>query len=109
MTDKLNEELNAAAVSEALSEVLGVQWKVQAITVPAAGSAPPSPAPTRPTSAPAAPGGESESPSPSDSAFVADIDEPSDDDEDDPNPALSGVALLEAELGAKVIGEVDTT
>ena len=90
--EKLKEELNTTAISDALNEVLGVRWVVEAVGV----AGPPQPAASSPAVAPP--------PAPTPVA-----DEPSPDDEDDPNPALSGVALLEAELGAKVIGEVDTT
>ncbi|MDQ1689412.1 MAG: polymerase subunit gamma/tau [Frankiaceae bacterium] len=99
--EKIKETLNASAIEDALSEVLGVRWRVEAVgaaAVPRAAS----PAPGAPSTTPSA----VNAPAPqTDTAS----DEPSDDDEDDPTTTLSGVALLEAELGAKVIGEVDTT
>jgi DNA polymerase-3 subunit gamma/tau len=100
-------------VREALIQVLGVDWKVDAIVDPS----------STPTAAPAAPAPTLESSVPSGRAAaeaavaaagaapgIAAVDEaPSADDEDADDSTLTHEDLLARELGAKVIGEYDAS
>jgi DNA polymerase-3 subunit gamma/tau len=100
-------------VREALIQVLGVDWKVDAIVDPS----------STPTAAPAAPAPTLESSVPSGRAAaeaavaaaaaapdVAAADEaPSADDDDADDSTLTHEDLLARELGAKVIGEYDAS
>jgi DNA polymerase-3 subunit gamma/tau len=104
---------------EALIQVLGVEWKIEAIVDPSSGGA--APVEAAPAAGPA-PREEPAQPSAREQAMavaaaeakVADeppgpADLPSVDDPDADDSGLSSHELLERELGAKVIGEYDAT
>ncbi|MFE0176819.1 DNA polymerase III subunit gamma and tau, partial [Streptomyces sp. NPDC059002] len=117
---------------QALSELFGVQWKVEAIVDPSGGSAPPPAAgnfggapvaqrpaaPQQPTPPPAAPAPQAPPPSapapaqdpaprsaPAPEHVSPEDDIPEDDDPDLVESALSGHDLIVRELGATVIDE----
>lgn len=112
-------------VQQALTEVLGVEWRVEAIAGggggstsrggnPSRPSGPRGPAPAAPTgpTGPAAdgpvPGGEAvaDGAGPADSAGPAEVDPERDPDD---NPGLTGMALIRRELGGQIIDEIDNT
>ena len=99
-------------VREALIQVLGVDWKVDAIVDPSADPAAASSRSARPSAAapPAARGPSEPAPgSAAPAAAVAEEDPPSADDPDAEDAGLSSHDLLARELGAKVIGEYDNS
>ncbi len=108
-------------VREALVQVLGVDWKVEAIVDPSAGPSAPAPGGSagppaaagrsRPRAAQPEAGGPQPSPAGPDQAAgpasAAADDVPSADDPDADDAGLSHQELLARELGARVIGEYD--
>ena len=102
-------------VREALIEVLGVDWKVDAIvdpsTAPTEAAAAAPPAPARPAAAPSGrAAAEAAVAAEAAPTGVPDVEAtPSADDEDADDDALTHQDLLARELGAKVIGEYDAS
>jgi len=102
-------------VREALIEVLGVDWKVDAIvdpsTAPTEAAAAAPPAPSRPAAAPSGrAAAEAAVAAEAAPTGVPDVEAtPSADDEDADDDALTHHDLLARELGAKVIGEYDAS
>ncbi len=122
-------------VRQALIEELGLDCRVEPVLDPGASlglapsgrgsgdgeapapAAPPEPAkPAKPQDPPPAPrparqrvGAREPEPVAAASAVPPHLDEPADDDPDDDDAALSGVALLQRDLGATVIGEYDAS
>ncbi|MEV5705390.1 DNA polymerase III subunit gamma and tau [Actinoallomurus sp. NPDC052274] len=116
-----------AVLRDALKEILGVDWRIDAVLVGGSGQgARPAPPPPDPGGwgAPAAPPRESRTPSPAPSAPTpppSPVPPPPEpvDEEDEVDPegdadagseaALTGMALIEQMLGGKVIQEFDNT
>ena len=100
-------------VREALIQVLGVDWKVDAIVDPSADPTAASSRPARPSAAapPADQGPSERAPgsAAAPAAAAAEEDTPSADDPDAEDAGLSSHDLLARELGAKVIGEYDNS
>jgi DNA polymerase-3 subunit gamma/tau len=102
-------------VREALIEVLGVDWKVDAIvdpsTAPTEAAAAAPPVPSRPAAAPSGrAAAEAAVAAEAAPTGVPDAEAtPSADDEDADDDALTHHDLLARELGAKVIGEYDAS
>jgi DNA polymerase III subunit gamma/tau len=102
-------------VREALIQVLGVDWKVDAIvdpsTAPTEAAAATPPAPPRPAAAPSGrAAAEAAVAAEATPTGVPDVEAtPSADDEDADDDALTHQDLLARELGAKVIGEYDAS
>jgi DNA polymerase-3 subunit gamma/tau len=108
-------------VRQALIDVLGVDWKVEAIVDPSKGASGATTIPAAPVRPVATAGGSSsaapsmgvsaaagaESASPPAAAVAPEDDVPAEDDPDMEDSGLSGAELLVRELGAKVIGEFD--
>lgn len=100
---------------EALHQVIGVSWKIEAIVDPSLGQAPATPAVARPDSAPAAPRPDAKAPDSVRQAMTAPAPTPEDLDAeahvDDPvivEPEIGPEELLTRELGAQVIDEFDS-
>jgi DNA polymerase III subunit gamma/tau len=102
-------------VREALIQVLGVDWKVDAIVDPSTAPTEPAaatpPAPPRPAAAPSGrAAAEAAVAAEAAPTGVPDVEAtPSADDEDADDDALTHQDLLARELGAKVIGEYDAS
>jgi len=102
-------------VREALIQVLGVDWKIDAIVDPSGAPDPPAvdPGVNRPSQRPASTRGPAPADAPAGATSAAGpasaAGEPSADDPDADDVAVTHQDLLVRELGAKVIGEYDAT
>jgi DNA polymerase III subunit gamma/tau len=100
-------------VREALIQVLGVDWKVDAIvdpsTAPAEEPAAAPPAPARPTAPSGRAAAEAAVAAEAAPTGVPDVESAPSADDEDADDALSHQDLLARELGAKVIGEYDAS